>query len=172
MPKAPARIIAATAKNTEQLIAPHHVMRERAEHGGPEIDAVKSTQFIDTDQRCGQSARVWQGQHYFHQPAIGRQVEGAGSEGWVPVSPAFVLPVFRIARVACHIVIDQRNQYQDQRAYQCWKGEKTPARLRQEYDNRVGPRRRMDGTRDHHECDGRPDGKRDGPPGRPEQIQE
>ncbi len=50
---APARVIAATGGNTEQLIALHRTLDTQAEHGGPELDTGKSSQFIDTDKRLG-----------------------------------------------------------------------------------------------------------------------
>ncbi len=51
--QAPARVIAATANNTDQLIALHGVLDAHAAAGGPELDSSKSSQFIDTDKRLG-----------------------------------------------------------------------------------------------------------------------
>lgn len=50
---APARVIAATNNNTDRLIALHGVLDAQAAAGGPEIDSAKSSQFIDTDKRLG-----------------------------------------------------------------------------------------------------------------------
>jgi hypothetical protein len=50
---APARVIAATGGNTEHLIALHGTLDAHAAAGGPEIDSGKSSQFIDTDKRLG-----------------------------------------------------------------------------------------------------------------------
>ena len=51
--KSPARVVAATRNNTDQLIALHGVLDAQAAAGGPEIDSAKSSQFIDTDKRLG-----------------------------------------------------------------------------------------------------------------------
>lgn len=51
--EAPARVIAATANNTDQLIALHGVLDAQAAAGGPELDSGKASQFIDTDKRLG-----------------------------------------------------------------------------------------------------------------------
>ncbi|MDC8756673.1 type VI lipase adapter Tla3 domain-containing protein [Janthinobacterium fluminis] len=51
--KAPARIIAATGGNTEQLIALHSTLNAYAAQGGPVYDNANSEQFIDTDKRLG-----------------------------------------------------------------------------------------------------------------------
>ncbi len=51
--KSPARVIAATKNNTDQMIALHGVLDAQAASGGPEIDSAKSSQFIDTDKRLG-----------------------------------------------------------------------------------------------------------------------
>jgi hypothetical protein len=50
---APARVISATGSNTEQLIALHGTLYAYTAAGGPEIDSGKSSQFIDTDKRLG-----------------------------------------------------------------------------------------------------------------------
>lgn len=50
---APARVIAATGGNTEHLISLHGTLDAYTAAGGPEIDSGKSSQFIDTDKRLG-----------------------------------------------------------------------------------------------------------------------
>ncbi len=76
-PKAPARIIAATHNNTEQLIALHSLLNQQAQAGHPEIDTGKSSQFIDTDKRLGNTgAATW-----FVQMAIG--VMGSYRDGGI-----------------------------------------------------------------------------------------
>lgn len=51
--KGPARVIAATGNQPEQLLALHGLLYHYAEQGGPEIDTGKLAQFIDTDRRLG-----------------------------------------------------------------------------------------------------------------------
>ncbi|WP_167758766.1 type VI lipase adapter Tla3 domain-containing protein [Zemynaea arenosa] len=51
--KGPARVIAATNNQTEQLIALERVLHEYAAQGGPEIDSGKLDQFINIDRRLG-----------------------------------------------------------------------------------------------------------------------
>ena len=51
--KAPARVIAATGGNTEQLIVLHRTLDEQTKGGGPQIDTGKSRQFIDSHKRMG-----------------------------------------------------------------------------------------------------------------------
>lgn len=51
--KGPARIIAATGNQQEQLLALESMLHSYAEHGGPEIDTGKLDQFINTDHRLG-----------------------------------------------------------------------------------------------------------------------
>jgi len=51
--KAPARVIAATNKQTEQLIALESMLHQYAAQGGPEIDSGKLDQFINIDHRLG-----------------------------------------------------------------------------------------------------------------------
>jgi hypothetical protein len=51
--KGPARIIAATGDQKEQLLALHGVLHRYAEQGGPEIDTGKIDRFINTDYRLG-----------------------------------------------------------------------------------------------------------------------
>ncbi|RJG15728.1 type VI lipase adapter Tla3 domain-containing protein [Massilia cavernae] len=74
---APERIIAATGGNTEQLIALHGAMNAHAASGGPEIDSGKSSQFIDTDKRLGNTGAAT----LFLQMAIG--VMGSYREGGI-----------------------------------------------------------------------------------------
>ena len=50
---APARVIAATGGDTDKLIALHGMLDAHAASGGPELDSGKSSQFIDTDKRLG-----------------------------------------------------------------------------------------------------------------------
>jgi len=65
--KSPARVVAATGGNTEQLIALHGVLNAQAAAGAPEIDSGKPSQFIDTDQRLGNTGAAT----LFVQMAIG-----------------------------------------------------------------------------------------------------
>ena len=51
--KGPARIIAATGNQKEQLLALHGVLSRYAHAGGPEIDTGRIDQFINTDHRLG-----------------------------------------------------------------------------------------------------------------------
>ena len=75
--KAPARIVAATGGNTDQLIALHSTLNAYAAQGGPEFDHAKPDQFIDTDKRLGNTgASTW-----FMQMAIG--VMGSYRDGGV-----------------------------------------------------------------------------------------
>ncbi len=74
---APARVIEATAGNVDQTIALTSVFSAWAEQGGPEIDKGKSSQWINTDNRLGNTgAATW-----FMQMAIG--VMGSYREGGV-----------------------------------------------------------------------------------------
>ncbi len=52
-PKAPARVIAATNNQTEQLIALEGMLHQYAAQGGPEIDSGKLDHFINIDRRLG-----------------------------------------------------------------------------------------------------------------------
>lgn len=52
-PYAPARVVVATGDGTDQLIALHGTLDAYAANGGPEFDSGKSSQFIDTDKRLG-----------------------------------------------------------------------------------------------------------------------
>ncbi len=78
--KAPARIIAATGDNTDQLIALHSAMNAHSAQGGPELDSGKSDQFIDTDKRLGNTGAAT----LFVQMAIG--VMGSYRAGGVSVA--------------------------------------------------------------------------------------
>ena len=50
---APARVIAATNNQTEQLVALESMLHQYAAQGGPEIDSGKLDQFINIDRRLG-----------------------------------------------------------------------------------------------------------------------
>jgi hypothetical protein len=52
-PHAPARVVVATGGNTNQIIALHGTLDAYAASGGPQLDSGKSSQFIDTDKRLG-----------------------------------------------------------------------------------------------------------------------
>ena len=52
-PRAPARVIAATNNQTEQLVALEGMLHQYAAQGGPEIDSGKLDQFINMDRRLG-----------------------------------------------------------------------------------------------------------------------
>ncbi|MES3022691.1 MAG: DUF2875 family protein [Pseudomonadota bacterium] len=75
--KAPARIIAATGDNSDQLLALHSTLNAYAAAGGPEIDTAKSDQFIDTDKRLGNTGAAT----LFVQMAIG--VMGSYRDGGI-----------------------------------------------------------------------------------------
>ena len=75
--KAPARIVAATGGSTDRLIALHSTMNAMAASGGPEIDSGKSSHFIDTDKRLGNTGAAT----LFVQMAIG--VMGSYRDGGV-----------------------------------------------------------------------------------------
>jgi hypothetical protein len=75
--KGPARIITATGGNTDQLIVLHGTMTDYAAHGGPEFDSSKSSQFIDTDRRLGNTGATT----LFMQMAIG--VMGSYRDGGI-----------------------------------------------------------------------------------------
>jgi hypothetical protein len=75
--KAPARIVAATGGSTDRLIALHSMMNAMAASGGPEIDSGKSSHFIDTDKRLGNTGAAT----LFVQMAIG--VMGSYRDGGV-----------------------------------------------------------------------------------------
>jgi hypothetical protein len=63
----PARIIAAFNNHTEQKIALAGLLHAYAAQGGPEIDSGKTSQFIDTDQRMGNTGAAT----FFVQMAVG-----------------------------------------------------------------------------------------------------
>ncbi len=74
---APQRIITATGGNTDKLVALTGMINAQAEAGGPELDASKSSQWINTDARLGDTgAATW-----FVQMGIG--VMGSHIEGGV-----------------------------------------------------------------------------------------
>ncbi|WFR81505.1 DUF2875 family protein [Janthinobacterium rivuli] len=52
-PAAPARLVAATGGNQAQLVALHKTLLSHAEDGGTELDSGNTAQWIDTDQRLG-----------------------------------------------------------------------------------------------------------------------
>ena len=65
--KGPARIVAGTGNQPEQLLMLEGMLHDYAAQGGPEIDSSKSAQFINTDLRLGNTgAATW-----FMQMAIG-----------------------------------------------------------------------------------------------------
>jgi hypothetical protein len=76
-PKSPARIIAATGGQADQIVALHSLMSANATMGGPEIDSGTSKQFIDTDKRLGNTGAAT----LFVQMAIG--VMGSYRDGGV-----------------------------------------------------------------------------------------
>lgn len=65
--KGPARIVAGTGQQKEQLLMLESMLHEYAAQGGPEIDSSKSTQFINTDLRLGNTGSA----SWFMQMAIG-----------------------------------------------------------------------------------------------------
>lgn len=71
----PARIIAAFDKNTEQRIALEGLLHNYAAQGGPAIDSGKTSQFIDTERRMGNTGAAT----FFVQMAVG--VMGSYIEG-------------------------------------------------------------------------------------------
>jgi hypothetical protein len=75
--RAPARVVAATGNNTDQTVALSGMLNRWAEQGGPQLDASKPAQWINTDARLGNTgAATW-----FVQMAIG--VMGSYREGGV-----------------------------------------------------------------------------------------
>ena len=73
--KGPARIVAGTGNQPEQLLMLEGMLHDYASQGGPEIDSSKSAQFINTDHRLGNTgAATW-----FMQIAIG--VTGSYRDG-------------------------------------------------------------------------------------------
>lgn len=66
-PAAPARLVAATGGDTQQLVTLHRTLMRHAEDGGTELDSGNPAQWIDTDRRLGNTgAATW-----FVQIAIG-----------------------------------------------------------------------------------------------------
>ncbi|MEG1050765.1 MAG: DUF2875 family protein [Janthinobacterium sp.] len=76
-PTAPARLVAATGGNQAQLIALHKTLLKHAEDGGTELDSGNMAQWIDTDQRLGNTGAAT----LFVQMAIG--VMGSYRDGGV-----------------------------------------------------------------------------------------
>ena len=76
-PAAPARLVAATGGNQAQLVALHKTLLKHAEDGGTELDSGKPAQWIDTDQRLGNTGAAT----LFVQMAIG--VMGSYRDGGV-----------------------------------------------------------------------------------------
>ncbi|WP_426056990.1 type VI lipase adapter Tla3 domain-containing protein [Janthinobacterium sp. PSPC2-1] len=76
-PAAPARLVAATGGNQAQLIALHKTLLSHAEDGGTELDSGNTAQWIDTDQRLGNTGAAT----LFVQMAIG--VMGSYRDGGV-----------------------------------------------------------------------------------------
>jgi len=65
--KGPARIIAATNNNTEQLLTLEGLLHDYTAQGGPQIDTSKIDRFINTDRRLGNTGAAT----LFMQMAIG-----------------------------------------------------------------------------------------------------
>ncbi len=76
-PTAPARLVAATGGNQAQLLALHKTLLKHAENGGTELDSGNTAQWIDTDQRLGNTGAAT----LFVQMAIG--VMGSYRDGGV-----------------------------------------------------------------------------------------
>ena len=76
-PAAPARLVAATGGNQAQLVALHKTLLKHAEDGGTELDSGNVAQWIDTDQRLGNTGAAT----LFVQMAIG--VMGSYRDGGV-----------------------------------------------------------------------------------------
>jgi hypothetical protein len=75
--KGPARIIAGTNNNKEQLLTLTGMLHQYESEGGPAIDISKTTQFIDTDRRLGNTGAAT----FFMQMALG--VMGSYKDGGV-----------------------------------------------------------------------------------------
>jgi hypothetical protein len=73
--KGPARIVAAFDNQIDQLVAMEGMLHRYAAHGGPEIDSGKTSQFINTDKRLGNTGAAT----FFVQMALG--VMGSYIEG-------------------------------------------------------------------------------------------
>ena len=65
--KGPARIVAGTGNQPEQLLMLEGMLHDYAAQGGPEIDTGKNAQFINTDLRLGNTGAAT----FFMQMAIG-----------------------------------------------------------------------------------------------------
>lgn len=76
-PAAPARLVAATGGKQAQLIALHKTLLKHAEDGGTELDSGNTAQWIDTDQRLGNTGAAT----LFVQMAIG--VMGSYRDGGI-----------------------------------------------------------------------------------------
>jgi hypothetical protein len=76
-PAAPARLVAATGGNQAQLVALHKTLLKHAEDGGTELDSGNTAQWIDTDQRLGNTGAAT----LFVQMAIG--VMGSYRDGGI-----------------------------------------------------------------------------------------
>jgi hypothetical protein len=74
---APARVVVASGGHTDQMIALHGTLNAYAASGGPELDSGKSSQFIDTDKRLGNTGAAT----LFVQMAIG--VMGSYRDGGI-----------------------------------------------------------------------------------------
>jgi hypothetical protein len=75
--EAPTLVVAATGADANQTILLHGALNASAARGGPEIDTGKSNQFIDTDQRLGNTGAAT----LFMQMAIG--VMGSYRDGGI-----------------------------------------------------------------------------------------
>ncbi|WP_180276904.1 type VI lipase adapter Tla3 domain-containing protein [Janthinobacterium sp. BJB446] len=76
-PAAPARLVAATGGNQAHLVALHKTLLKHAEDGGTELDSGNTAQWIDTDQRLGNTGAAT----LFVQMAIG--VMGSYRDGGI-----------------------------------------------------------------------------------------
>ncbi len=72
-----ARVVTASGGDTDQIVALHGTLNDYAAHGGPEFDTGKSSQFIDTDKRLGNTGAAT----LFMQMAIG--VMGSYRDGGI-----------------------------------------------------------------------------------------
>jgi hypothetical protein len=79
----PARVITATGGNTDTSVSLHKVLAQWAQDGGPELDAAKPNQWVNTDARLGNTgAATW-----FMQMGIG--VMGSYRDGGVSAAINF-----------------------------------------------------------------------------------
>ena len=76
-PAAPARLVASTGGSQAQLVALHRTLLKHAEDGGTELDSGNTAQWIDTDQRLGNTGAAT----LFVQMAIG--VMGSYRDGGI-----------------------------------------------------------------------------------------